>query len=433
MGGLETKAARDRLEPLEQAIVVRTEAQASTDERVAVLEGAMSTKSSIQALAEVVERVVTNRQDIARDRATAANALEALAARSGRETVEIRARLDRMHLDHLQLQTDVNKRALASDVLALATKADGILSDVQTRAVATDVQALDFRLGGTERSLENLGEEMGRRALAADLRAAADRVSTLQLQVAANRTQARTDVDAVWARVGELPPTIEALEQRLGKEIATGHVQLTQGLEAHAVTMKGIERRFDIDREKSSACLVALEREVNTKAPTIDVNALFVRLATAEQSLAPLAPAIATKAGVEDVHRLMARTEALESSFATKADAAIVERLRLAVSSHVARHEDLQTRTQDHNSRIEALGQRAQEHVARLDDLDCQARDLKVQLPSKAVAGDVYGKADVDKMLTEVYTKSEIDSQMCQVWWRFGQTGKVNAWSPPKR
>jgi len=433
--GVESKTARDRMAAFDVALDKRVERQVATDARVSDLEGIMPTKCPTIDVEKLSARVMLLQEEVSRDRCTASAAVESAISKSSCEYAEARSRIDRLHLEMVQMQADINKKALAADLLALSARADSIYSDVQLRAAATDLQSLDFRVNNMERSIEIVTEEVGRKALTTDVRGVAERLNNLTTQVASYRSQARADVDSFWVRVGDLKQSLESAEQRLIKEIESSRSPLVTNIESLSSSHKALERRHDADSERASACWVALEREISTKAQKAEIEVLNSRVGSVEQSISPFTPLLATKATVEDVQRLAARTEALESGFSTKADAASFEKTRLALSNQIARHEELHGRTQEHSIKLETVHNKTQEHMHRLKDIESRTVELRELLPQKATTSHVYSKDDVDKLMMEFYRKSEVDAQMCQVWWRFGESGKsttATPWSPRK-
>lgn len=427
--GVESKAARERLQALETTQAEHANAQAASDQRITSVEGVVQLKCPIADLERLSTKVAGLAEEVVHDRASAETAVKAARQKATCDFAEARARLDAIQIETMQLQAEINKKAVASDLISLQAKTESIQSDMQLRALITDMQGLDFRVGSNARALDTLSEELNRKPSACEVKAVGDRCTALSSQLEGFRTQARSDADAVQARINEVKHSLDLSEQKLLREIeprafANDLAPLNSSIETLNGSVTSIERRMESDRDRSQACWVALEKEVSLKAMKTDVTQLGFRLSSLEQSVAPLAPALSTKASVDDVHRVNTRCEALESGFATKADAGAFDKTRLALSNTQARHEELHGRSIEHNSMLQEVHGKTKEMSNVIEILEKRTADIRDQLPQKAHQGEVYAKAEVDKLLTEFYPKTEVDAMMSRVWWRVGQ-GKV--------
>lgn len=397
VGGLgkANMATKEQLGNHDTAISERARLHAAVDDRVAKLEQILPSKCTIIALDELARKVAVLEGDVDRDRASASAGIKEVHAKEAQDIGALQERLDRV-----QYQIDTNKRVLTTDLSNLTAKVEALEAFSQTRAKAADVQALEFKVQeALERSLETITAEVSRKAATTTVNAISERLTNFSMEVQANQARAQADMDALGTK---FTSQISTLEQNLGKQ----------------------ERQLNLDREAHSACWVALEKEINTKALKTDVDALCTRVNTTETAIAPLAPSIATKCEIEEVVQLKARTQALEEVYASKADASDVAKMNLIVADHVAKHETHLRRQEEHTTRLEKLDGQLQDHGPRFDATEKRTRELGEALESKVDTEQVHTKDRTELLLKDFYHKEEIDAMLVRVWWRVGEMSK---------
>jgi len=401
--GQEIVALKPRLDALEAANLERKEEIEKTGERCLQLEKVVPT---LRAETSAVDEKFTTfiaalKAQADADRETASSAVRTASAKASQDFTRAEERIDA--LTHA---TEATKKALTMDISGISTKLEGVEAFAYTRAKAADVQALELRINETiEKNLRNINEELSRKEFCSTVKAVSDRVTTLLLDVNANEAKAKAG-DEVLAK------QITGLEQNLAKT----------------------SRQMDADRERSNEAWVAVEKEINTKAGRIDLDAVAVRVSVVEAAIPPLAPSIATKADAQDVKQLAARTLALEQVYPTKADASELPKLHLMIADYAAKHAGVVARAQEQHNRLERADDVLREHVTRLEGVEGKTKELQGTISTKAEIEQVYNKEACSLLFKDFYRREEIDAMMTRVWWRVGDTTKTprlpSPWAP---
>jgi len=191
------------------------------------------------------------------------------------------------------------------------------------------------------------------------------------------------------------------LNHKLLKELETAISSLPNSIQMLTTSFKELDRRQDtIDRrqeaenERTNSCFVALQKELGTRISKDDLDPLAIRLCKFEEK----------SRGVQESQGLMSRIEALETSLGAKADSKSFEKARLAISSQVSRHDELE-------SRIES----------NFASLSSKFHSFAV----KAEVEELVAKDDLGQQLMQFYSKAEVDALLARIWWRLKQSGKV--------
>lgn len=398
--------------------------QAGTNDRLSRLEGKTPRLNGAVDLEKLALDVASLQECAARDRASAAASIESFSSRLSRELLEDRARLDALQSELLHAKLEVSKSAPASELAAVSSKLENVHAEVKMRASTSDHQALDSRTRNLERSVDAFLEDVKRKAFDTDVQVVSNKVQDMSAEMASFHNQTRVDFEGTLSRMQELKDRIESMELRCRRDLEHSLIPLSGRIDSVSASLKILERRHDADQERHSACWVALEKEITTKAAKTEMSAQGIRIQAAEDALAPLEQSIATKASLSDLHGMITRLQALEDGFVDKADAAELQKTSLSLSSQISRVDELCFRSHEHANQLKELEKHSMEHKSRLEELDCSTADIQKVLPHKALAVDVYSKSDIDRHLSSFYPRLWIDDQLDQLWWRVGQHGK---------
>jgi hypothetical protein len=452
--GKELKMTQDAVATLDSKVAERAAAHATAvDLRFAQIERLMPTKATVQNLEKLETDVALLKAEVDRDRQTAASAIRSASAAA---THDFRIAED--HIERLQRMLETEKKQLQnllSDVGGLTSKLDSVDAFARTRAQATDLQALEPRVYENERSLDRLSYELNGKAATTTVNTLAERLTHLMM-----------DVQGYGSRTQALEPRMDKAEQSIG--LAHEHLQtkgaaatltavadrlhtLTLDVQAHAHKAQAEkesvaakidvldkaqaknERQLDADRERTSQCVVALEREIGTKASKVETDLMGPQiLSTAMQKVE--ARALVTEEKLEahkqEVKPLWSRTQALEESFPTRAAASEIPKLELALAEQKAKHDALHNRTIEHSMMLDNQTNDLKKHVEKTEGMDKRAELLERKLSTKAEAEDYHTKTNTAQLLGDFYRRDEIDAMLSRVWWRVGDMTKNGTAKP---
>mmetsp|Transcript_58953 Transcript_58953/g.127538 ORF Transcript_58953/g.127538 Transcript_58953/m.127538 type:complete len:546 (-) Transcript_58953:123-1760(-) len=351
-------------------------------------------KSSLIAAEEKLgSKLGSLQNEVANDRAAAAAAVRAATGKAAHDLQMAGQRIDSM-----QYEINVNKKSASSENANLSARLQELDALVQTKAKAIDVQALDLRMRDSlDRAILGVKEELSKKATTISLNALSEKTTALAMDVRTNQLQGKAEVECIHRQ-------LETLEGGMAKT----------------------NRQLDTDRERSSACCVALEKEVAAKASKDNLEALSSKVRGLEEAVAPLAPALGTKASQEDLIAVRARTEALESMFPNKADAADLAKVHLSMADHAAKHDAHLRWLQDNGTRIEKLDTQLQEHHGKIEATESRTTELQSQMKSKADAELVHTREVADMKFHDYYRREEVDAMMSRIWWRVGDLSKTS-------
>jgi len=392
--GKDCMGTKEALAELEKSTSERFMKQASeSDLRFLPLEAAMPKKSEKVELDKLSEELIALEGVVQRDRATAAAATRSAVAGAAADF-----KVAQESLDQLRQVTEAGRRALAADIGTLSSKLDSVDAFAQTRAKASDLQALEPRVSETEKSIEKVAYEVKTKAQTAVVNAISDRLTHVSMDVQANQARAQADKE-------NLAASIEKVEKAIAKT----------------------DRQVDSDRERTSNCMVALEKELATKAFKVDTDQIGPKtLSTATDRLEARAQELEKTIALnkQEVPPIRARVEALETAFPTRADAAEIPKLYLGIAEQAAKHDSLHTRANEHNVRLERISGDVSRHLGKLEAIESRSVLLERTLSSKAEVTDHYTKDHTSDMLRDFYRREEIDAMLSRVWWRVGDMTK---------
>mmetsp|Transcript_43427 Transcript_43427/g.86165 ORF Transcript_43427/g.86165 Transcript_43427/m.86165 type:complete len:569 (+) Transcript_43427:56-1762(+) len=452
--GKELKALRDVVATLDTTVAERAAAHATAvDLRFAQIERLMPTKATVQNLEKLETDVALLKAEVDRDRQTAAAAVRSASAAA---THDFRVAED--HIERLQRMLETEKKQLQqllSDVGGLTSKLDSVEAFARTRAQATDLQALEPRVYENERALDRLGYEVHAKAATSTVTTLTERLTNLTMDVQAygSRTQAlepRMDkaeqsialaheqlqtkgaaatLTAVADRLHTLALDVQANAHKAQAEKESVAVQIDQLDKAQAKN----ERQLDADRDRTSHCVVALERELGTKASKAETDLIGPQtLSTALHKIESRALITEEKlhAHKEEVVPLRTRLQALEEAFPTRAHASEIPKLELALAEQAAKHDALHNRTIEHSMMLDNQNNNFQKHVTKTEGMEKRADLLERKLSTKAEAEDYHTKTYTTEMLRDFYRREEIDAMLSRVWWRVGDMAKNGTTKP---
>jgi len=452
--GKELKATQESVKTLDKSVAERAAAHATVvDLRFAQVERLMPTKATVQNLEKLETDVALLKAEVDRDRQTAASAVRSASAAA---THDFKVAED--HIERLQRMLETEKKQLQkllSDVGGLTSKLDCVEAFARTRAQATDLQALEPRVYENERSLDRLGYEVNAKAATTTVNTLTERLTNLTMDVQAygSRTQAlepRMDkaeqsislahenlqtkgaaatLTAVGDRLHTLSLDVQANAHKAQaeKESVAAKIDLLDKAQAKN------ERQLDADRERTSQCVVALERELGTKASKAETDLIGPQtLSTAMHKIETRALVTEEKleAHKQEMPPVRSRIQALEESFPTRAAASEIPKLELALAEQAAKHSSLHNRTVEHSMMHDNLSGSFQKHVQKTEGMEKRADVLERKLSTKAEVEDYHTKIHTTQMLSDFYRREEIDAMLSRVWWRVGDMAKNGTTKP---
>jgi len=392
--GKDSVATKEQVTALELSISDRAARQVATDDRrFMALEATLPKKGELADLQKLAAEVDALRSDAERDRNTAAAAVRGAQAAAAADF-----KLAEERLVKLQDHTETGRRALVADLGALSSKLSNVDAFAQTRAKAADLQALEPRVADTEKSIEQVTVEVKSKAATSTVNSISDRLTSVGMDVQAHGARAQADKETLQASLGKLEKSFLKMD-----------------------------RQADADRERTSACVVALEKELGTKAAKAETDQIGPKtLSTAMDRIESRALELekTMHQHKQEVPPLRSRVEALEAAFPSRADAAEIPKLHLAIAEHAAKHDALHSRALEHGVLLERVNTDLTRHLGKLEVVENRSSMLERQLATKAEATDHFTKDHTADLLRDFYRREEIDAMLSRVWWRVGDMTK---------
>jgi len=237
--GQDNSANREQIASLEAAVAERVKEQKEIiNERMDIFDHALSTKATINELEQLQAAHMLLEAQVERDNLAvtrAVNAAEAVAKQDFKTAQN--------GTERLQTHLEATNKSRVDDIAKLAGQINNLDAFAHTRANETDLQALQPRVFEAERWLERLQRYLDGKASNADAKDLSDRLTSLTQDVQAHEVRNQVDKETIRAHIG-------ALERGIDKN----------------------GRQLDSDRERTSHCIVALEKEINTKAAKQDTD-----------------------------------------------------------------------------------------------------------------------------------------------------------------
>jgi len=357
------------------------------------LEHLMPTKASLQQLQKLEADVVLFKTEVERDFSTTTQSIKSMAAIATHDF-----KIAQEGIEQVQMYSEAAQKKLASGLSTLTIRVDTVHAFAQTRATAMDLQALEPRVSDAERNLERMNQDLNTKACDAIVSSISGRVSGLTMDLQAHQARTQADKESLITHVG----TVE-----------------------HALDKHG--RQQDADRDRTSNAILAVERELATKALKAETDLIgpdTLRAAhdAIQSSALQLEQHIVT--GRQEQVPYRNRLEALEVAFPMKADAAEIPRLTLALADSNARHEAAYRRAQEHGMRLDKLGNHINNHIVQLQGLESRGNVLDAKISTKAEVTDHLTKDNTVALVKQFYRKEEVDAMMSRVWWRVDNVTK---------
>jgi len=403
--GKDCVATKDQLTVLEGTVKEHAQKAAmqvdADNTRFKELEQLMPTKAPLLQLQKLEADVALLKTEVERDFSTTTQSIRTAAAAAAHDF-----KIAQDGIERVQTYSEAAKKMLASELSTLTAKVDTVDAFAQTRAKATDLQALEPRVYEAERSLERMNQELNTKACAAIVSNISGRVSGLTMDLQAHQARTLADKESLIMHVG----TVEKALEKQG-------------------------RQQDADRDRASNAILAVEREMSTKAlkaetDLIGPNTLRAAHDVVESRAQRLEQHI-TAARQEQVpyrHRL----EALEVALPTKADAVEIPRLTLAISDSNARHEAAYKRAQEHGMRLDKFHGHINNHIEKFEGFESHGNVLDAKVSTKAEVTDDFMKDTVVELLKEFTAREEkVDAMLSRVRWQLGDVTKGRIISAP--
>lgn len=342
----ETIVTKEQLADLD---VTLAEGEALNDTRLEAESGPTPTCTIIAHLKELDAEVAKLKASLHRDHLAAAAAVRSAAAAAADDF-----KLETDRVVCLQHRAEVHQEALARDLSNAVSKFDAIDAFVHGFPAGIDFKALQDRVCETGTCMEGLASEIAAKAATATVNSISERLTSLTMDVHTYKTLAQVDKESFDSQ-------LNAIQKALAKLV----------------------KQVDSDRSSTSACLVALEREISAKAAKGDA-------AAAEKESRAVRHDKQIQMNTQEVPALRARVEAMEIALSSKADVADLSRLSLAIADHQARHEAAHVRLLEQ-----------EEHIQKA------SADFSLA------------------MYHQFYSKEEVDTKLKQLWWRFKNSSEV--------
>jgi hypothetical protein len=232
-------ANREQIVALEATVAERVKDQeAILNDRLDRLDHTVSTKAAINELEQLHSAHVLLEAQIERDNLAVTRAVNSAEDVAKRDFKAVQNSVER-----LQTQLEATNKSRVDDIAKLADRMNPMDRFAHTRASEADLQALDVRVFEAERWLERLHLDMDGKASNRDAHNLSDRLMSLTQDVKAHEVRSQVDKETIRSHIGVLE----------------------RGIEKNG-------RQLDSDRDRTSNCIVALEKEINTKAAKQDMD-----------------------------------------------------------------------------------------------------------------------------------------------------------------
>jgi predicted nucleotidyltransferase len=371
--GQDGMVTKERVTILEASMEKRTSQANLFEERISKLEHAVALRCTISDFTDLSATVTMLQAEVTRDRTAASNALEAVSKEAFKGIRSCEA-----GLEALIQKTDTSTQALNADVSSLFAKVESLQNHAKLLASAKDLELLADRMREAEKALKEAQIELSKKAAAANLKSVSDRLTEFALEAHTQQTRNQSMMDGFTAKIGDLQKDTSKLD-----------------------------RLVESERTRTSNCIVALEKELATKA---DAETYGAKLATAANSIQRLETITSGKANLDDFDKLQARFDAAEVTLHKKAEATSLSLASQAISEQARHYQELRDKLFEQQTNFQAEQDRT--------------TAMKQQLEQKAHASQVYPSTEVDQMFRRYYSKEEVDAIMSRVWWRLGDVSK---------
>jgi len=388
--GQDNAANREQIVLLEAAVAERAKEQTAIhNKRLDILDHAVSTKAAINELEQLQASHVLLEAQAERDNLAVTRAVNSAEAVAKQDFKTVQNGIER-----LQTHVEAINTSRVDDVARLTGQINTVDAFAHTRASEADLQALEPRVFEAERWLERLHRDTDGKASNADANNLSDRLMSLTREVKAHEVRNQVDKETIRSHIG-------ALERGIDKN----------------------GRQLDSDRERTSNCIVALEKEINTKAAKQDTDLIGPHtLQEATQRLEARSVQLEKQLGStkEEVGHSMASIKALQAAVVGKADASEITEVSRVLADHSALHHTAYVQEHDRTQRLDDIDGHLVNHHRRLEDVDRTGNHLSKAVSSKAEAKNYSTREHTHGLLRDYYKKEEIDALLSRVWWRTG-------------
>jgi len=379
-------ATKDHLAVLEGTVkdnAQKAAMQADADHmRMKQLEQTMPTKAPLEQLLTLQAELSMFKSEVQRDLLSTTQSIKSTAATAAHDF-----RMCQDGIERAQTHSEAAKKILASELATLATKVETVNAFAHTRAKATDLQALEPRVYEAERSLERTNQELNTKACISTVNNISGGLTGLTMDVQAHQARTLTDKESIIKQIG----TVE------------------QALDKHS-------RKQEADRDQASNGILAVERDTKAlKAETDRIGPHTLRAAhdaIANRSLQIEQHVLALQ---QEHAPYRNRPEALEMAFPTKADAAEIPRLTMAITDSNSRHDATFKRAQEHGMRLDRIDGHVKYHAVKMEGLENRDTVLYAKVSTKAETTDHLTKDNTVELLRDFYRKDEVDAMMSSV------------------
>mmetsp|Transcript_43374 Transcript_43374/g.85969 ORF Transcript_43374/g.85969 Transcript_43374/m.85969 type:complete len:524 (+) Transcript_43374:81-1652(+) len=388
--GQDNAANREQILSLESRVAERAKEQAAIhNERFDLLDHAVSTKAPINDLEQLQAAHALLNAQVDRDNLAVTRAVNSAEAVAKHDFKVVQDGVERLQ-NHLEA---INKSRV-DDIAKLAGQINNVDTFARTRASEANLQALEPRVFEAERWLERLNIDVEGKASNADANNLSDRLMNLTQDVKAHEVRNQVDKETIRSHIGSLE----------------------RGIDKNG-------RQLDSDRERTSNCIVALEKEVNTKAAKQDTDLIGPHiLQEATQRLEARSFQLDKQLGStkEELGHSMASIKALQATIMSKADASEITEVRGLLADHSSLHHTAYVQEHERSQRLKDIDDQLVSHHKRLEDVDRNSNHLVKAVSSKAESKDHLSREHTHGLLEGYYRKEEIDALLSRVWWRTG-------------
>lgn len=385
--GKDVMASKERLNSLDSIAEQHSTSLLAHEERLMISDSAIALRCTVTDYKSLATSLAELQAEVVRDRATAQASVDTASREMQRNLRTTDGRLDT-----LQQSLESSSAALNTEISRLSDKVEGLQSVTKTLSKQRDLELLEARMQKAETSIQATTEELGRKAAASAMKSLSDRVTEMGMEAHTQSTRLQMALDEHTGHIG-------ALEKETQK----------------------LERQYEIERSRTSNCIIALEKELATKTNAAESDATNARLSTATAAIQRLETMATTKVSSDTFEKLQGRLDQMEVTLIRKADTETLGKAAQQVTEQARQLESVASHVRDQGSKLEVLEGRSE--------------TLKEQILQKAECSNVYTVDGVDGMLRAYYNREEMDALLSRVWWRLGDVAKapVSTPKPPTR
>lgn len=416
--GHECKSLKEQLSVQSSLLTALQEQQSASQAHIRELDAALQTKFAIAEGVVLEAKLSALKEEINRDRETAAGAVEKcrldLEQNIASESAAVRVEVERNHAT-AAAALEVCDAKIDREVGTLSAKIDAAVKQgiADKTELVTDIAARHERL---EAQAKSFVKQCQLDLEAVDSRTAVV-IQSVQQELQAKAAGITTTVNSISDRLTKLTMDVntnlaraEAAEAKIA-----GDVELVNRGVAKSV------RQLETEREHWNSCFVAIEKAVAERK--VEAEGLGTRLTSLEAAVSPLPTLIATKAHMDEVAKQAAATHALQQAVAKAANLDDTAKIELSVLEQRQRIDNMQTQASE---REVAATEKAQKELQKTEErfatVDGRISEVKEEIKGKPDMSqtDRMVKEVTERMLKEFYCKQEIDAQISRVWWRIG-------------